>query len=260
MPMYETLLYEVKDEIATITLNRPEMNNAFSREAFQETGQALDHCNLDESVRVVIVTGKGKHFSVGGDVQAMATDEAYITYETAKLTSAMSGAAKKCAKPVIAMINGTAAGAGLALALGCDFRIMTEKSLLITAFMNMALPGDTGCTYHLYQILGLSKTMELMMLSTPIKGEEALQLGLATQVVPEEQLFESTQSLAKTLKARPPLAIAKHKKLVYDLFYHDYEAYREMEAQLFGAAGKTADHMEAVHAFLEKRTPAFKGQ
>lgn len=256
--MYETLLYEVKEGIATITLNRPEASNAFSVKAFQETGQIFEQCSLDENVRVVIVTGNGKHFSVGGDVKAMAT-KGYITYETAKLAAAMSGAPKKCTKPVIAMVNGTAAGAGCGLALGCDFRIMSEKSSLMTAFINMGLSGDTGSIFHLYHIAGLSKAIELMMLSTPIKGEEALRLGLATQIVPEGQLLETTQSLAETLKTKPPIALSKQKKLIYDQYYKDYDAYSEMEAKFFGECGETADHMEAVKAFFEKRIPVFKG-
>lgn len=256
--MYETLLYEVKDEIATITLNRPEVNNAFSIKAFQETAQIFEQCSLDDNVRVVIITGNGKHFSVGGDIKAMAR-KGYISYENAKMTSAMSGAPKKCTKPVIAVVNGMALGAGCGLALGCDFRIMTKKSTFMTAFINMGLSGDTGCAFHLYHILGLSKAIELMMLSMPIKGEEALRLGLATQVVSEDQLFEAARALAETLKTKPPIALSKQKNLIYNQFYSDYETYSEMEARLFGETGKTTDHMEAVKAFLEKRTPVFKG-
>ena len=256
--MYETLLYDVKDEIATIVFNRPEVGNAFGIEAFREIIQIFEDCHRDDKVRVIIVTGKGKHFCVGGDVKAMA-GKGYISYENAKITFAMSAAPKKCTKPVIAMINGMAAGAGCGLALGCDFRIMTEKSALITAFINMGLSGDSGCFYHLYHMLGLAKTIELMMLSEPIKGEEALRLGLATWLVSEEQLWEKTLALAETLKAKPFVALSKQKKLIYDQFYGDYEAYVEMEAKLFGETGETADHAEAVKAFLEKRAPIFKG-
>jgi len=256
--MYETLLYDVKDGVATITINRPEAGNAFSSKAFHEITQALDICSSDASVRVVIVTGSGKHFSVGGDVKAMKT-KGYISYETAKATSAMSGAAKKCLKPVIAMVNGTAAGAGCGLALACDFRVMTEKSSLMTAFINMGLSGDTGCAFHLCNIVGLSKTIEIMMLSEPIGGEEALRLGLATKVASEGQLLETTLSLAETLKAKPAIALSKQKELVYNQYYKDYGEYCEMEAKLFDETGGTADHMEAVNAFFEKRAPEFKG-
>lgn len=256
--MYETLLYDVKDQIAAITFNRPEVGNAFSIKAFFETIDAFEHCDRDENVRVVVVTGKGKHFCAGGDVKAMAT-KGYISYENAKVTAAMSAAPKKCAKPVIAMVNGMAAGAGCGLALGCDFRIMTEKSALITAFINMGLSGDSGCFYHLYNLLGLAKTIELMMLSVPIKGEEASKLGLVTRLVAEDQLSAAALALAETLKAKPPLALSKQKKLIYDQFYSDYQDYVEMEAKLFGETGETADHMEAVTAFLEKRAPVFKG-
>ena len=257
--MYETLLYDVKDGIATIMFNRPEVGNAFSIKAFWETIEIFEHCGRDEDVRVVVVTGKGKHFCAGGDVKAMAT-KGYISYENAKVTAAMSVAPKKCRKPVIAMVNGMAAGAGCGLALGCDFRIMTEKSALLTAFINIGLSGDSGCFYHLYNLLGLAKAIEFMMLSEPVRGEEAWRLGLATQVVAEERLSEATLALAETLKAKPPIALSKQKQLIYDEFYGDYQAYIEKEARFFGETGETADHMEAVTAFLEKRVPLFKGR
>lgn len=257
--MYKSLLYEEKDGIATITLNQPEIKNAFSSITFQEMKQALEMCDQENNIQVVIITGKGKHFSVGGDVEAMSTD-GYINYDTAKATSSMSGAAKKCTKPVIAMINGTAAGAGCGLALACDFRIMAESSTLITAFINIGLTSDTGCAYHLSQIVGIAKTMELLMLSSPIKGKEALQLGLATRLVEESQLIEATYALAEILKSKPQIALNKQKKILYDHYYHDYDTYCEMEAQSFDSTGKTADHKEAVHAFLEKRKPIFTGK
>lgn len=256
--MYESILYEVDGGIATITFNRPEAGNAFRSSAFGETADALERCSDDDNVRVVVITGKGNHFSVGGDVNAMRT-KGYISYENAKMTSRMSGAAKKCAKPVVAMINGTAAGAGCGLALACDFRIMTEKSSLVTAFIGMGLSGDTGCFYHLYHLVGLAKATELMLLNTPIKGEEAYRLGLATKIAPETELREVTMAFAEKLMEKPKVAIALQKKLIYDQYYRDYEAYRELEARLFDVSGNTADHLEAVHAFLEKRKPVFQG-
>jgi 2-(1,2-epoxy-1,2-dihydrophenyl)acetyl-CoA isomerase len=118
--MYETLLYEVNEGVAVITLNRPEANNAFSVDALRETARVFEHCSADENARVAIVTGNGKHFSVGGDIKAMTT-KGFISYENAKLTTALGIAPKNCAKPVVAAINGTAAGAGLGLALGWTF-------------------------------------------------------------------------------------------------------------------------------------------
>ena len=173
------------------------------------------------------------------------------------LTGQASLALRKCRKPVIAMVNGTAAGAGCGLALGADFRIMTEESCLLTAFSNVALPGDTGCIYHLHQIVGLAKTIELMALSTPVYGEEALRLGLATRIAPEGKLEEETRAFAVKLLHRPLGAVAMQKQLYYEVFYRDYMAYSRIEAENLGKAGASADHREAVTAFLERREPSF---
>ena len=150
----------------------------------------------------------------------------FISYELSMLTGEASLALKKCSKPVIAMINGAAAGGGCGIALGADFRIMSESSYLLTAFSNVALPGDTGCIYHLHQIVGLAKTAELMAFSAPVYGEEALYLGLATRLAAEGSLLEETQTFAEKLLRRPLGAIAMQKQLYYEVFYHDYMAYR----------------------------------
>ncbi len=258
--MYDTLIYEVTDGIASITLNRPEAGNAFSLQAFRETAEALGRCDTDEQVRVVLLTGKGRHFSVGGDIGAMQHTEGYISYESARLTSKMSGAAKRCSKPVIAMVNGAAAGAGCGLALACDFRIVTEKSSFVTAFIDVGLTGDTATLYHLAHAVGLVKAQELMMLNTPIKGEEAYRLGLATMLVPEGHLQKAAQELAAKLREKSPAALALQKELIWNQFYCGYDAYCELEAKLFDRAGHTADHREAVAAFLQKRKPVFSAK
>ena len=257
--MYQSVLYDVKDKVATITLHRPEAFNAFRSTAFDEVTDALERSDKDPDVQVVIITGSGKHFSVGGDIKAMQTTKGYISYESAKRTSRMSGAAKRCSKPVVAMINGAAAGAGCGLALASDFRVMTAKSSLSTAFIDVGLTTDTACLYHLCNMVGLAKTLELMMLNTPIKGEEALRLGLATRLAPEDKLEEVTMDLVATLKAKPPIAMALQKKLIYEQYYSDYEEYCELESKLFDDAGNTKDHLEAVVAFLEKRKPVYRG-
>lgn len=257
--MYKTVLLETKDNIATISLNRPEMFNSFDEMLFDDVTAAFEACNKDEDVKVVIVTGSGKNFSGGGDIKEMATFK-FLTPELAAKTGKMIMAVKKCSKPVIAMVNGSAAGAGCGLALAADFRIMTEKSSLVTAFINMALSGDTSCMYNLYHMVGLAKATEMMMLSAPVRGKEAFELGLATKLVELDELERATMELAEVLKKKPAVAIAGQKKVFYDTFFHDFEKYCEVEVEEFVKCANTQDHVEAVNAFFEKRKPDFIGK
>ena len=235
--MYEHIKCAVENGIATITIDRPASNNALNAPMFRDLIAAVEHCDADDAVKVLIITGTGKNFSAGGDIKEMASFD-FISYDLSILTGQASLALRKCTKPVVAMVNGAAAGAGCGLALGADYRIMTEKSCLLTAFSNVALPGDTGCIYHLKQIVGLAKTIELMALSAPVYGEEALRLGLATRLAPDGKL-------------------EVQKQLYYEVFYRDYMAYSRLEAENLAKAGASADHREAVTAFIEGRKPIF---
>lgn len=258
MKAYASVRMEIENGIATVFLHRPEAGNSFDGDFFREVAEAIAECDQNAEVQVVLLTGSGKHFSVGGDIQQMAQPN-FLTYDVSMLSSAMTASVRKCRKPVIAAVNGVAAGAGCALALACDFRILTKKSTLMTAFSNVGLCGDSGCIYHLYHLVGLAKTIEMMALSEPISGEDALRLGLATKLAEEDALAEALQ-FAEKLKHRPLAAIAMQKKLYWDTFYRDYDAYCRLEAELFVKSANTADHWEAVTAFLEKRKPLFQGK
>ena len=255
--MDEHIKLHIEGGIATITIDRTASNNALNAPMFRDLISTVEHCDSDDAVKVLIITGTGKNFSAGGDIKEMASFD-FISYDLSILTGQASLALRKCSKPVVAMVNGAAAGAGCGIALGADFRIMTEESCLLTAFSNVALPGDTGCIYHLHQIVGLAKTIELMALSTPVFGEEALRLGLATRIAPEGKLEEETRAFAVKLLHRPLGAVAMQKQLYYEVFYRDYMAYSRIEAENLGKAGASADHREAVTAFLEKRKPHFR--
>ena len=254
--MDEHIKLHIEGGIATITIDRTASNNALNAPMFRDLIAAVQHCDADDAVKVLIVTGAGKNFSAGGDIKEMASFD-FISYDLSILTGQASLSLRKCSKPVIAMVNGAAAGAGCGIALGADYRIMTEKSCLLTAFSNVALPGDTGCIYHLKQIVGLAKTIELMALSAPVYGEEALRLSLATRLAPEGKLEEETRAFAAKLLRRPLGALAMQKQLYYEVFYRDYMAYSRLEAENLARAGASADHHEAVTAFLEGRKPQF---
>lgn len=264
--MSELVLVEKENGIATITLNRPEQGNAFANESYIQVRQALDECGRDAAVRVVIITGNGKNFSAGGDIREFknlidnGVDEGIAKQEIV-IAGEMSEAVLRCPKPVIAMINGAAAGAGCSLALACDFRIMAPKSRLIMAFINMGFSGDTGGIYYLTRLVGMARTTELMALGTPVDAAQALNLGLANRVSDsEETLKETTFALASQLLRRPGKAIALQKRLYYEFMYRDLRQFNIREADYMYECSQSEDHAEAVNAFLEKRKPVFVGK
>lgn len=264
--MSELVLVKKENGIATLTLNRPELGNAFANESYTQVRLAVEECGRDEAVRVIILTGAGKNFSAGGDIREFkdlienGVDE-NIAKRDVVIAGEMSEAVLRCPKPVIAMINGAAAGAGCSLALACDFRVMAPKSRLIMAFINMGFSGDTGGIYYLSRLVGMARTTELMALGTPVDADQALSLGLANRVAEsEESLLETTLALAGQLIRRPGKAIALQKRLYYEFMYRDLRQFNLREADYMYACSQSKDHAEAVNAFLEKRKPVFIGK
>ncbi|WP_028124995.1 enoyl-CoA hydratase/isomerase family protein [Eremococcus coleocola] len=258
--MYETILFKIEEGIATISINRPEVGNAFGDKTYDEIRLALEECSGNDEVKTVVIRGEGRFFSAGGDVKSfkeMLDAGTPVTEDLVKMAGAMGRAPKLCQKPVVAMINGAAAGAGAALAMAADFRVMSESSSIVTAFINMAFPGDTGLIYYLQQALGTPRLMEYLAFSKPIKGAEAKELGLTTLLVADEDLESATYDFAKKLTRLPLKAFARQKAIVNEFFYKDLEAFNNREAQFMHASAIEPDHAEAVNAFLEKRRPDF---
>lgn len=261
--MYEYILLDQKDAVATITLNRPEAGNAFASAEYDEVRRAVEDCGREASVRVVVVTGAGKFFSAGGDVkkfkERLDAGEA-LPREGVLAAGAMTDAVRQCPKPVVAKVNGAAVGAGCALALACDFRVMTPKSRLGMGFINMGFSGDSGGIYFLERLVGLARMTELVFLGDLVGGEEAFRLGLASRLAPEGELDRVTEKLAAELAAKPTQAIGRQKRLFYEFFFRDLPQFNLREADLMCESQRSADHREAVAAFLEKRPPRFSGQ
>lgn len=260
--VYTTIMYEVKDSIATLTLNRPEVGNAFAQESYIEVRNALDAASEDPQVRVVVITGAGKHFSAGGDIrrfQRLIASGVFLQRENIMAAGRMAARIKTCNKPVIAMVNGAAAGAGCSLALACDFRVVTPKSKLVMSFIKMGLSGDTGGMYYLERLVGVARATELMMTGTAVDGTRAVELGLATRLAQEGCLAEETNRLARELAAAPTFALARQKQLIMETFYQDLAKYADREATYMADCSRTQDFAEAVTAFLEKRPPKFTG-
>lgn len=260
--VYTTIMYEVKDSIATLTLNRPEVGNAFAQESYIEVRNALDAASEAPQVRVVVITGAGKHFSAGGDIrrfQRLIASGVFLQRENIMAAGRMAARIKTCNKPVIAMVNGAAAGAGCSLALACDFRVVTPKSKLVMSFIKMGLSGDTGGMYYLERLVGVARATELMMTGTAVDGTRAVELGLATRLAQEGCLAEETNRLARELAAAPTFALARQKQLIMETFYQDLAKYADREATYMADCSRTQDFAEAVTAFLEKRPPKFTG-
>lgn len=261
--MTENLSAKVENGIATITLNRPEMGNAFTDDMYFGIADLVDQYGADENVRAIIITGAGKNFCAGGDVarmKKMADAGEHLTFSGVMYTGVMAGAVKRCPKPVVAMINGAAAGAGLGLALACDFRVMSESGKLVTAFIGVGVSGDTGVAYFLNKMVGIAKTTELMMLNTPVSAQEALAMNLTTRVAEEGKLEETALELASKLAKQPTRALSEQKKMFYKVFFRDLDEFFMLEAQSMETCAITADHKEAVTAFVEKRKPVFTGK
>ena len=257
---YQYILVDVKDRIATVTINRPEYSNAFARESYYEIADAMNTLGARDDVGVIVITGAGKHFSAGGDIKRfkmLVDTKTYLKAEDIEAVSAMPISIRNCPKPVIAMINGVATGAGLSCALTCDFRIVEPSSKMIMAFVNMGLCGDNESIYTLTRLLGPDKAELMMMTGDAYKGEQCVKIGLATVLAEDGKLAETTYALAAKLAAKSSTAHASQKRLIRKYFYGDMEKFAKDEGMEIAANSRQPDFTEAVNAFIEKRMPVY---
>ena len=250
--------------VATIRLDRPEAFNAFDEEQGAAFLQALDGVKGDD-VRAVVITGEGKAFCAGEDLRSLQSgydagdppDHADILrrrYNPSML------AIRTLAKPVIAAINGVAAGAGVSLALACDLRIMSARASMVLGFASVGLVPDSGATWLLPRYVGIGRAYEMAVSGARISAEEALALGLVDQLVDGAELETVVRDRARELAEGPTVALAQIKKLLWDSWGADLAGHLEEEAKAQAIAGGSADHLEGVRAFNEKRPPHFEGR
>jgi len=263
--MYNTLLYKVHDGIGTITLNRPEVFNAFNDELSYELIDALKQCAKDELVRVIIITGAGKAFCSGQDLKAV--QAANISGEIRSLRDSidkrynpMIKAMRSMPKPIIGKINGVAAGAGCSLALACDYIMASTQASFIEVFINIGLVLDSGSSYFLPRLVGSVKAFELATLGSKITAEEAMHLGIINKVIAAEELDDAVNEIAIKYAAAPTKAIGLIKKMLNKSFHSDLDTMLEYEAYCQEIAGNSEDYKEGVSAFIEKRKPLFTGK
>ena len=259
--MFKTLLYEVRDGVATITLNRPEVYNACNNELTFELQDAIKDAAKDNLVRVVVFTGSGKAFCSGQDLKDAASQgvRSYMDSVFKRYNPIIRGL-RNLPKPVICRLNGVAAGAGCSLALACDIIIAAETASLTEAFISIGLVMDSGSSYFLPRLIGYSKAFEMATMPRKIPAQEAFTMGLVNRVVPAEQLDAAVKEATDYYANAPTKAIGLMKKMLNRSFNSDLETILEMEAYSQEIAGNTKDHKEGVMAFIEKRKPVFKGE
>jgi len=263
------LLATLDAGVLTLTLNRPDARNAMSAAMNQALQQQLAAAELDPAVKCVVLTGAGKGFCAGGDVKGMAArgdgtvgaqtiDEAIARQRLNQRATA--GKLFKMAKPTIAALPGAAAGAGLALALACDLRIMASSAILTTAFARVGFSGDYGGSYFLTQLVGSAKARELYFLSDRVSADEALRLGLTNWVCAPEELAAKTREIALRLAGGPTVAYRYMKENLNRAMAGDVDDCLDLEATHHIHCGQTEDHREATKAFVDKREPVFHGR
>lgn len=261
---WKHVLLEKKDGIGTVTLNRPEKYNAFGGLMRQDIFEAVTELSEDAEVRVVVITGAGKAFCTGGDV-----DE-FVSGTSRALPSTLSSerpvmsrivlALNTMEKPVIAAVNGIAAGGGCNLALACDIRIASDRARFAQVFTRRGAHPDWGGIYFLPRLVGYAKAAELIFAGDIIDAHEAFRIGLVNKVVPHEEFVEKTLEMAGRIARNAPIPIAFAKRGLQNFYKTDLPAALDYEAYALGATSKSEDFSEGFKSFLEKREPVFKGR
>jgi 2-(1,2-epoxy-1,2-dihydrophenyl)acetyl-CoA isomerase len=255
-----SILFDIKNHIAFITLNRPEKFNSFNREMALLLQSRLDEVAADKSVRAVHLTGAGKAFSAGQDIGELTGDNApAIEQILSEHYNPIVTRIRHLDKPVLCAVNGVAAGAGANIALCCDIVIATSKASFIQAFSKIGLIPDSGGSFFLPRLIGWQKASALMMLGDKMTAEEAERAGMIYKVFGEELFIAESLKLSNTLAEMPTAGLALIKKALNASLNNNLEQQLQLEDKLQSEAASTSDYTEGISAFLEKRTAAFKG-
>ena len=257
----KNVIYEKSEGIAIITINRPEVLNAFNAETVNEILKCLEDVEKDENVRAVILTGAGnKAFSAGADIKAMKGMIPPKARQLSKMGYKLCKALENLEKPVIAAINGYALGGGLEVAMSCDLRIAAETAKMGQTEINIGLIPGWGGTQRLTRLVGKTFAKEMVFTGKMIDAKTAYEKGLVNKVVPPERLMEEAKALAKELASKAPVALKLCKMLIDKGLETDLDTALALETEAFGTVASTEDLQEGVSAFLEKRKPEFKGK
>jgi 2-(1,2-epoxy-1,2-dihydrophenyl)acetyl-CoA isomerase len=260
---YQTLKFEVSDQIATITLHRPDAANALNRQMGDELLRVANHCASNSDIRAVIVTAQGKMFCAGGDVTGFADADNPGELLRA-ITSGLHAAIQRFQRmdaPLVVAVNGVAAGAGMSIAASGDFVLAAESAKFTMAYTRIGLSPDGSSTFFLPRLVGPLKAKELMMRNPVLTAAEALELGLVSQVVPDDELMDQALGTARELAAGPTRAYGEIKRLVADSFNSSLDTQLERETRAIAElANHSEDAKNGIAAFIAKKTPDFKGR
>jgi 2-(1,2-epoxy-1,2-dihydrophenyl)acetyl-CoA isomerase len=260
----DVLHLDLADAVATVTLHRPAAMNALDAELKVALRDTLAQVAEDDAVRAVVLTGAGRAFCVGQDLTEHAhnleTDRDAVWSTVPEHYTPIASLLATMPKPVVAAVNGTAAGAGAAFALACDFRVAADTAKLTMAFAAVGLAADSGSSWSLPRLVGLAKAKELLMLGPTLTAAEALELGLLTEVVPAESVTGRARELAVRLAQGPTVALGAIRRSLAHSAGHDLAASLDLEQQMMELTGSSEDHRGAVAAFLAKQRPTFEGR
>jgi 2-(1,2-epoxy-1,2-dihydrophenyl)acetyl-CoA isomerase len=260
---FETLLLDVEDRVAHLTLNRPDAGNAMNALMMRELRDAAIRCDEDPEIRAVIIAGAGKMFCAGGDLRSFAAEGEGLPAYLKGITNDLHGALSRLARmdaPVVSAVQGSAAGAGLSLACAADMVIAAESARFTVAYTSVGLVPDGSCTFFLPRLVGLRRAQEMMLTRRVLGASEALDWHLVTRVVPDADLQEESSELAAQLAAGPTRAFGAVKRLLLHSAGDHLESQMEQEARAIADAARGADGKEGIAAFLEKRAAAFIGE
>lgn len=259
--MNKSITTKIENKIATLTLNRPEVFNSFNREMALLLQNELDACEKNPEVRAIVITGSGKAFCAGQDLKEVTSPELNPGFKKIleEHYNPIITRIRTIEKPIIAAVNGVAAGAGANIALSCDVVIASENASFIQAFSKIGLIPDSAGTFFLPRLIGFQKASALMMLGDKVSAEEAATLGMVYKVIPSENFSEEINKIAVTLANMPTKALGLSKRLLNESMNNNLDSQLQMESKLQIESAQSEDYAEGVDAFVNKRKPIFKG-
>jgi 2-(1,2-epoxy-1,2-dihydrophenyl)acetyl-CoA isomerase len=261
---FEHIEFEIEDGIARIVMNRPEVLNSYNRQMALDVQKALGVCRDDPAVRSIVLTGAGRAFCAGQDLAEVLPKEGGEAIDLAEVVrtcfNPIITQIRSLEKPVIAAVNGVAAGAGANLALACDFVVASEKASFIQSFSQVGLVPDSGGTFMLPRLVGMARATSLMMLAEKVRARDAVEMGMIYRACEPDMLSEEVDGLARRVAGLPTRGLGLTKRLINQAFETDLATQLAAEERDQGEAGRTEDYAEGVAAFLEKRTPHFQGR